>query len=140
MPLLEIRHLSKAYSVEAGFLRQSTARIQALSDVSFNLQKSEILAVVGGSGCGKSTLAKIISGLLTPDQGELLWEGQALSTFSRQDRAHRIQMIFQDPYASLNPKLSIETQLLETFSRKASEQRAVRDRCMACWKPWDFLR
>src|SRR5258708_2216850 len=96
-------------------LRQSIGRVQALSDLSFEMAKGETLAVVGGSGSGKTTLARIVVGLLTPDSGDLLWEGQALDSFTRVDRARKIQMIFQDPYASLNPKLSIGTQLQEVL-------------------------
>jgi ABC-type glutathione transport system ATPase component len=111
--MLDIRHLFKSYPVEGGLLRRRVASVLALRDVSLTLNKSETLAIVGGSGCGKSTLARIIAGLLAPDSGEVLWEGTALSGLSRIDRARRIQMIFQDPYASLNPKLSVGTQLAE---------------------------
>jgi ABC-type glutathione transport system ATPase component len=96
-------------------MRQAVGRVQALSDLSFEIAKGEVLAVVGGSGCGKSTLARIVVGLLVPDSGELYWEGTALETFTRIERARKIQMIFQDPYASLNPKLSIGTQLNEVL-------------------------
>lgn len=116
MSLLKIRHLFKAYPIESGLLRKQVAHVQALSDVSFEVQKSETLAIVGGSGCGKSTLAKIIAGLIPPDTGELLWEGKPLRSDNRRERARRVQMIFQDPYASLNPKLSIGTQLNEVLA------------------------
>ncbi len=113
MPLLDIQHLSKTFSVESGIFRQQVGSVHALSDVSFCINKGETLAVVGGSGCGKSTLAKLICGLFPADSGQMLWEGRDLSTFSRSDRAHRVQMIFQDPFASLNPKLSVGLQLCE---------------------------
>ena len=113
--MLDVKHLFKSYPVEGGLLRRRVAAVQALRDVSFTLNRSETLAIVGGSGCGKSTLARIITGLLAPDAGEVLWEGTALSSLSRIDRAHRVQMVFQDPYASLNPKLSMGTQLREVL-------------------------
>ncbi|MFA5976403.1 MAG: ATP-binding cassette domain-containing protein [Elusimicrobiota bacterium] len=113
MPLLEVRHLSKTFPVEGGVFRRRVGSVQALQDVSFQIEPGETLALVGGSGCGKSTLAKILVGWLSPDAGTLLWNGQLLDTQSRRQRAHLMQMIFQDPYASLNPKLSIETQLAE---------------------------
>ncbi len=123
MSLLEIHHLSKTFSVEGGVFRRRIGSVQALKDVSFTLEQGETLAVVGGSGCGKSTLAKLITGLLKPDTGDILWEGKPLDTFSRLERAHRVQMIFQDPFASLNPKLSVGTQLNEVI--KTSPRQSV---------------
>jgi oligopeptide transport system ATP-binding protein len=113
MPLLECLHLSKSFPIEGGILRHQIGSVQALRDVSLSIAKGETLAVVGGSGCGKSTLARIITGLVTADTGTLLWEGQPLEHLTRQERARRIQMVFQDPFASLNPKLSVGTQLAE---------------------------
>jgi ABC-type glutathione transport system ATPase component len=114
--LLDGKDLSKAFPIEGGIWRKRIGQVQALADVSFHISKGETLALVGGSGCGKSTLAKIVAGLLEPDAGELLWEGRALKRFNRLERARKIEMIFQDPYASLNPKLSIETQLHEVLA------------------------
>src|SRR5579859_3504008 len=111
MSVLEGRNVSKNFPIGGGILRQPIGVIHALTDVSFHIAQGETLALVGGSGCGKSTLAKMIAGLLEPDKGTLLWEGMPLSGLTRFERARRIQMIFQDPYASLNPKLSVETQL-----------------------------
>jgi len=113
MTLLEMKNISKAFPIEGGIFRKRIGFVQALKDVSIDVRKGETLALVGGSGCGKSTLARIVAGLLTPDSGDVLWEGRSLSTCARQERARLIQMIFQDPYASLNPKLSVGTQLME---------------------------
>jgi ABC-type glutathione transport system ATPase component len=120
MALLEVLNISKSYPIEGGVFRRRMGSVAALRDVSFDLQAGESLALVGGSGCGKSTLVKIISGLLSADAGTLLWEGRPLNAFSPFERAHRIQMIFQDPYASLNPKLSIGTQLQEVVRLSAA--------------------
>jgi ABC-type glutathione transport system ATPase component len=109
--LLEGRGLSKTFPIEGGLFRRRVGSVRALKDVSFQIAQGETLALVGGSGCGKSTLAKVIAGLLEPEAGTLLWEGQPMKPWSRLERARRIQMIFQDPFASLNPKLSIGTQL-----------------------------
>ena len=111
--LLEVQGLSKSFPIEGGVFRRRLGSVQALNNVSFQLEPGETLAVVGGSGCGKSTLARLIAGLLVPDAGTMLWKGKPLDGFSARERAHKIQMIFQDPYASLNPKLSIGTQLSE---------------------------
>ncbi len=122
MILLDVQHLSKTFPVEGGILRQVVGKVQALKDVSFRVDSESVVGLVGGSGSGKSTIAKIIAGLLEPDSGNLLWENRPLGAYSRLERAQNIQMIFQDPYASLNPKLSIETQLEEvlrsSFRRK----------------------
>jgi oligopeptide transport system ATP-binding protein len=111
--LLEAHHIFKAFPIEGGVLKRRIGTVQALADVSIAIDPGEVLALVGGSGCGKSTLARIIAGLLEADSGQLIWDGRPLESFSRLERAHRVQMIFQDPYASLNPKLSIRTQLEE---------------------------
>jgi len=116
MSMLDVKQVCKSYPIEGGLFRGRVGAVEALRDVSFTLNKSETLAVVGGSGCGKSTLARIIAGLLVQDSGEVLWEGQPLADLTRQERAHRVQMVFQDPYASLNPKLSIGTQLNEVLA------------------------
>jgi ABC-type glutathione transport system ATPase component len=114
MPLLlDVRQVSKTFPIEGGVFRRRVGSVQALKNVSFQVAKGETLALVGGSGCGKSTLAKVITGLIAPEAGTLLWEGQPMNAWNPLERARRIQMIFQDPFASLNPKLSIGTQLNE---------------------------
>src|SRR5258708_6221723 len=124
--IVEGRGISKTFPIEGGVFRRRIGSVQALKDVSFQIMKGETLALVGGSGCGKSTLAKIIAGLIVPDTGTLLWEGRPLPTH-RLERARRIQMIFQDPFASLNPKLSIGTQLSEVVH--LAEGRDDEERC-----------
>lgn len=128
MPLLDVRHLCKSFPIEGGVFRHRIGTVRALKDVSFSMEKGETLALVGGSGCGKSTLAKIIAGLLSADQGEILWEGRRLQNLTRIERAHRVQMIFQDPFASLNPKLSVGTQLEEVV-RWAHGIKSIHQRC-----------
>lgn len=116
-PFLSLKGLSKTFAIEGGVIRRRLGAVRALTNVSLTMNRGETLAIVGGSGCGKSTLAKILVGLLEPDSGSAELEGVSLLTMDRRSRARRIQMIFQDPYASLNPKLSVETQLLEVTSR-----------------------
>src|SRR4051812_12200600 len=95
-PLLEGRQLSKVFPIEGGLLRRRIGSVQALKNISFQIASGETLALVGGSGCGKSTLAKVIAGLISPESGTLLWEGQPVERWTRSERARRIQMIFQD--------------------------------------------
>ncbi len=113
--MLDIQHVFKAFPVEGGVLRRVVGNVQALHDVSFRVDSESVVGLVGGSGSGKSTLAKIIAGLLDEDSGRILWDNRSLAKDSRVMRAQNIQMIFQDPYASLNPKLSIQTQLNEVL-------------------------
>jgi peptide/nickel transport system ATP-binding protein len=82
-------------------------QVVAVDDVSFSLPTGGVLGVVGESGCGKSTLARVILGLLPPTAGEVLIEGQRLSSLDRRARARLIQPVFQDPFASLNPRRRI---------------------------------
>lgn len=119
-PLLECRDISVT------FRQPRTARdllggrkplkLHALRNVSLAVQAGEILGVVGESGCGKSTLGRTIAGLQTPDSGELRWEGRELGVSGdRKARARNIQMVFQDPYASLNPRMTLGQMLDEVL-------------------------
>jgi ABC-type glutathione transport system ATPase component len=115
MNQLDIQRLSKKFPVHSGVWRHTSGYVQALQDISFEMVPGETLAVVGGSGSGKTTLAKILCGLLEADSGTVFWEGRPLDAFKRVEWARCIQMVFQDPYASLNPKLSVGTQLNEAL-------------------------
>ncbi len=139
MILLQGRDLSKTFPVEGGIWRKRIGQVKALASVSFEISRGETLALVGGSGCGKSTLAKIVAGLLEPDSGELLWEDRTLQRFNRLERARKIQMIFQDPYASLNPKLSVGMQLAEVLRLAPSPPRRSVELLAAVGLPEDTL-
>jgi oligopeptide transport system ATP-binding protein len=119
-PLLAVRNLSKTFTLPRTareFLtRAGRQRLRVLHDVSLTVMPGEILGIVGESGCGKSTLGRCLAGLETPETGDLLWRGQALSAADdRKRRARRIQMVFQDPYASLNPRMSLGQMLEEAL-------------------------
>lgn len=104
-PLLEARHLSKTFPA-----RDGKGLVQAVSDVSLALQEGETLGIVGESGCGKSTLARMLLRLIEPSSGEVLFRGQNLLSLGKAEmRARRrdIQIVFQDPYASLDPRMTI---------------------------------
>ena len=108
--VLDARHLSKTYRQRTGTLGLQTRTIHALDDVSLQLQRGKTLAVVGESGSGKSTLARGILRLLSLDSGEVLFDGQDFLALdaSRLRAARRyIQMVFQDPFASLNPRMRV---------------------------------
>ncbi len=128
MILCETQHIFKSFPIEGGILRKKIGQVQALHGVSIQLKQQETVALVGGSGSGKTTLGKIIAGLLNADSGTVLWKGTGVAEMGRAERARRIQLIFQDPFASLNPKLSIGTQLREVVFRTGV--RDTTSRCM----------
>ncbi len=81
--------------------------LKALQDINFTLKTNEVLAIVGESGCGKSTLAKCLMGIESQTSGTIKIEGRAIQSYSRKELAQKIQMIFQDPYSSLNPRKTV---------------------------------
>ena len=110
-PLLIVNALRKYFPVRGGILNRTVGHIQAVDDVSFNVTKGETLGIVGESGCGKSTLARLMLHLLQPDQGEIIFDGEAVATrdgISVQELRRNVQMVFQDSYASLNPRMPVE--------------------------------
>jgi oligopeptide transport system ATP-binding protein len=107
--LLSIEKLSKSFSISSGlFSRPFT--LHALQDISFSVKKGETLGIVGESGCGKSTLGRCILQLLSPDEGRVLWLGEDITKLpgeAMRQRRRDLQIIFQDPLASLNPRLTV---------------------------------
>jgi peptide/nickel transport system ATP-binding protein len=99
---LELKGLRQSFRVSRGRLGR-TALLQALRGVSLRLHQNETVAIVGESGCGKSTLAKIASGLLIPDSGEVYLKGRPIQNLRRRDTSREVQPVFQDPFASLTP-------------------------------------
>jgi len=120
--LLEVTTLSKQFAVRRGFLeaaqRRSRAVLRALESVSFAVRRGETLGVVGESGCGKSTLARCLVRLHEPDGGSIRFDGQDVLTLQGAGlrRYHRrVQMAFQDPYSSLNPRMTVGQALAEAI-------------------------
>lgn len=101
-PLLQVENLKKHYLIKKLFGTQGT--VKALDGVSFSLNKKETLAVVGESGCGKSTLAKVLMQIEDITEGTVQIQGQSLESIPKKDFFRKIQMIFQDPYSSINPR------------------------------------
>ncbi len=116
-PVLRVDQVSYSYQVSSGdWLHRKHRALQALDRVSFDLRRSETLGVVGESGSGKSTLARIVLGLLRPEHGAVTWRGEVLHELEpEQLRAKRkeLQLVFQDPQAALNPRMTIGEILAE---------------------------
>jgi oligopeptide transport system ATP-binding protein len=120
--LLEVTALSKQFVVHRGFLevarRRSGAVLRALEKVSFDVRRGETLGIVGESGCGKSTLARCLVRLYDPDDGRIRFDGQDVLALQGADRRRyhrRVQMAFQDPYSSLNPRMTVGQALAEAI-------------------------
>jgi len=109
-PLIVVRGLKKHFAVK-GPLLGAAGRVHAVDDISFAIAKGETLGVVGESGCGKSTTARLLMRLIEPDSGETIFDGEAVAAhggLSLRELRRNMQMVFQDSYASLNPRLPIE--------------------------------
>jgi peptide/nickel transport system ATP-binding protein len=108
-PLLSVRQLTKHFPLKGGLFGRSTGTVRAVDGISFDVAEGETLGIVGESGCGKSTTARLLVDLITPDDGEILLGGKRIGTdLSIRDLRRQVQMVFQDSYASLNPRLTME--------------------------------
>jgi peptide/nickel transport system ATP-binding protein/oligopeptide transport system ATP-binding protein len=133
--LLEAKGFYKTYTQTSGFFVRRQRTIKALNNVSLSIKKGETLAIVGESGSGKSTLARCLLQLLSLDQGEIFFKGKNLKSLKLKDKKHlkrHIQMVFQDPYASLNPRMKIaeileEGLLIHDLGDKISRDKKIRD-------------
>ncbi|MMZ59058.1 Oligopeptide transport ATP-binding protein OppF [compost metagenome] len=115
-PLLTVEHLKKYYPVQTGFIRQGASDIKAVDGVSFQIYPGETLGLVGESGSGKSTIGKVIVGLEKPTEGRILFDGRDISGLSSKEMMSLrsdLQIVFQDPYSSLNPRKRIVDLLAE---------------------------
>ena len=104
--ILKVENLSKAFLLKG-------KEIHALRSVSFSLEAGKTFALVGESGCGKSTLARTLIGIHEPSAGKIFFNDQEVTKETRKTVCRNMQMIFQDPFASLNPRMSIEAILSE---------------------------
>jgi oligopeptide/dipeptide ABC transporter ATP-binding protein len=130
--LLETRNLKMHFPIKAGVLRRTVGHVKAVDGVDLRVCKGETLGLVGESGCGKSTLARLILRLLEPTEGEVLFEGEDILGYDRRRMLgvrRNMQIVFQDPYASLNPRMTvgnIVSEPLKTHNMGESSERKRR--------------
>src|SRR5437667_1683811 len=133
--LLKVRNLKKYFPIRGGLFSREVARVHAVDDVSFDILAGETLGLVGESGCGKSTTGRSILRLIEPTSGEVTFQGKNVTTLDKRSlRALRkeMQIIFQDPYASLNPRMTVGSIIGEALvihklarTRKEREERVA---------------
>ncbi|MCB1738744.1 MAG: ABC transporter ATP-binding protein, partial [Gammaproteobacteria bacterium] len=129
-PLLAVHDLRKHFPVTGGVLNRTIAKVQAVDDISFEVLPGETLGIVGESGCGKSTTARLLLHLIRPDSGSIRFMGREVGgAMPLRELRRQAQMVFQDSYSSLNPRLPIEDTIafgpgVHGVSKRESRQRA----------------
>ena len=132
LSLLEVKNLTTRFDLNEGILSRPYARVHAVENISFEIKRGETLSLVGESGCGKTTTCRTILGLEKATAGDIIFEGKPVLNYTRQERqefCRSVQMIFQDPYSSLNPRMSVRDILSEPiyvhklYAGKAIESR-----------------
>jgi oligopeptide/dipeptide ABC transporter ATP-binding protein len=131
-PIVEVADLKKHFALSGGLFGRNAAQVKAVDGVSFSIQPGETLCLVGESGCGKSTVGKLLLRLLKPTEGTIRLDGADithLDAAAMRPHRKRMQMVFQDPYASLNPRMTagrIVSEPLENYSDISSKDRETR--------------
>jgi peptide/nickel transport system ATP-binding protein len=117
--LIEVRDLVKHFPLTKGIIfRKEVGAVQAVDGVTFDVIEGETLGIVGESGCGKSTTARLVTRLLEPTSGEVVYKGEDIARKTRAELKplrRDMQMIFQDPYSSLNPRKTVGSIIGEPF-------------------------
>jgi oligopeptide transport system ATP-binding protein len=132
--LVEVSNLRKFYPIRKGFLGKAVGSVKAVDGVSLTIQEKETLGLVGESGCGKSTLGRLLLRLEEPTDGAIAYKGQNILALDKEKlRLLRgeIQIIFQDPYSSLNPRYTVSQLIMEPLIiHKKGNARIRKDRVM----------
>ena len=130
-PLLRVRNLVKHFPVSRGLIRRKViGNVRAVEGVTFEIARGETLALVGESGCGKSTTGRLVLRLMDPTAGSVRFKGSEIAGLDKQSlrqlRRH-MQIIFQDPYASLNPRMTVGEILIEPMAVHGLHTEAERE-------------
>ena len=130
--LLSVSGLKKYFPVQRGFFQRTVGWVKAVDGVDFEIEKGKTFGLVGESGCGKSTIGSLTLRLLEPDGGRLFYKGQDIGAFTQkamQPLRREMQIIFQDPYGSLNPRMTIGQSIeegLRAIRMKSAKEREER--------------
>ena len=124
-PLIDVRNLKQYFPVKTGLFK--TEFLKAVDDVSFSINAGETLGLVGESGCGKTTVGRSILRLYEPTAGEVLYDGVPVTAKNIGRMRQNMQMVFQDPYSSLDPRMTVEDIIGEPLDvHKLYENKAER--------------
>lgn len=129
--LLELKNITKEFPVKTGFTGNSRKVVRAVNQVSLAIKEGESISLVGESGCGKTTLARIIMQLIRPNSGEVVYDGHKVNKSYMAMYRKNVQMVFQDPYSSLDPRYTIrriidEGMVLDKIRFKTQQERELR--------------
>ena len=128
--ILQVQDLRKYFPIRRGFFQKITGWVKAVESVSFQIEKGKTLGLVGESGCGKTTVARLILKLLEADEGQILFNGQDITQLDEKEMKplrKEIQIIFQDPYGSLNPRMTVGQSIAEGLKIAGIQSRAEQE-------------
>jgi len=125
--LLEVKHLKKNFPIKMGFGKRKY--VSAIEDVSFYINRGETLGLVGESGCGKSTLGRTVLRLHEPTDGQIIFDGVDITKVNMREYRKRMQIVFQDPYSSLDPRMTVGDIVSEplTVQKKSLSKARIRE-------------
>ena len=129
--VLKVKNLKKYFPIRRGFFQHISNWVKAVDGVDFEIEKGGTLGLVGESGCGKSTVARLILKLLEPDEGSVVFQGCEISDLSEKDikpLRTKMQIVFQDPFGSLNPRMTVGQTIEEGLRILGIEKRQRKER------------